>query len=324
MVDVWVYLHMFKIIRSCEANEKNTGQEENLYFSLVFESAHYGMVVPVMPSLLVLLSPQPLHSAVHWGSALCYLFSSFHSLPQCFLAWNPFRVTIPKFVFSFQIFFLIANCQTNKYTWMSNWHFNLTLPKWNTSFPPSNQVFAHLSVYLHSFCNSGQKFGDYLDIIPFYCTSSSSENSIGCTQICRSVPPSPLPCCKPNILSRLEAVSMETTCKVSPCFCPFHCLVWIHRNQVDAIKTYWESKLKALNSSPRLCVHYPLPLFPTSSLTSCLTTAFIAAFSVPVTEPAAEQVPIGIGGMNIFLTQNRKWQTKNGMLKLWGYLKIKL
>lgn len=59
--------------------------------------------------------------------------------------------------------------------------------------------------------------------------------------------------------------------------------------------------------------------FCTTSLTSSLTMLFIVTSLVPGTEPAAKVLV----GMNKFLIQDRKGQTKSEMLRDWGYLTIK-
>lgn len=83
-------------------------------------------------------------------------------------------VTIPKFMFPFQIYFLSANNPVNISTWMSNWHFNTS--KMEHLISPSNLVFPHVSKwYLYSFCYSGQKSWCHLDFFFFYSTSNSSE-----------------------------------------------------------------------------------------------------------------------------------------------------
>lgn len=143
-------------VRQRKMNRKKT------CISFAFESACYGILVYIMPPLLGLLYwffshvPQPPNFVMHRDSVLSHLFS-LHSLSGHVLALNAFMVTIPNLCFHPRALPSMSNSSMNISTRLSNWHLKLTLPKWNTWFPPSNLVFPHLSKwYLHSFCDSDQ------------------------------------------------------------------------------------------------------------------------------------------------------------------------
>ena len=99
------------------------------------------MVVPVMPSLLVLLSPPTSTFCSALGPSAVLSFLLLPLPPSVFLGFkllyrNNFQIYV-----STQIPFLNVNCPTNSFTCMCNWHFDLTLSKQNTWFPPQISFF---------------------------------------------------------------------------------------------------------------------------------------------------------------------------------------
>lgn len=155
-MSVFVHLKLF----SRGAHKENwTGRK--LVFLLFFwecvlwDSSVYRASFAWSPLLVLSRIPQNLNFTMLWDSVLSHLFS-LHSLSEHFLALNAFMVTIPNLCFHPRCLLAVSNSTTNISTWLSNWHLKLTLPKWNTWFPPSYLVFPHLSKWnLLSFYDSG-------------------------------------------------------------------------------------------------------------------------------------------------------------------------